>query len=1007
MKKKLLLLLLALVSALCIAIALPACNFGGSSSGNNGGNNGNGNNGGNNGQTEHAHSFARVAAVEPTCTESGNIEYWFCSGCSTYSTDANGNNTTTLAQVTLNALGHDYIDHDGKVATCTDDGWEAYQTCSRCDYTSYKEITAAGHFPTTAVHENEVEATCIEDGSYDEVVYCSVCKVELNREKKVTKAFGHSWNEWDYVDEKQHSHTCYTCHNTEYSNHQFEDNICSICGYEVTSKLTYILTGSYYTLTGIDSSETETAIVIPSDYEGVPVSAIAPNAFWGNTHITSVAIPASIANIGNNAFQNCTMLKELIIAGEDTIIGADAFLNCNNITTATIPAHAIPYLSGNNIISLTVTSGKIARNSLQTFTKLTTLTAPNITTTLGIIFGDNRAVLKSLTLTECTAIPDNAFYNFTSLNEINLPDNIISIGEEAFYNTAYYNNGANWVFNVCYLDNYLIAANSQISGHYTVTNGTTLIADSAFYECTALTSITIPDSVTSIGSYAFDSCSNLTSIAIPKNVTSIGSRAFYDCNDLKAVYITDLKKWCNIEFKGYYANPLYYAQKLYLNGELVTKLIIPNGVTEIKAYVFYNCNSLTSITIPDSVTSIGDDAFYGCTALQYTEYENLLYLGNEDNPYLVLVDVKDTSLTNYTINPNTKYIYNNAFYNCDSLTSITIPEGVTSIGSYAFYNCDSLTSITIPEGVTSIGGSAFRGCNSLASITIPDSVTSISDYTFSSCINLTSITIPNSVTSIGSHAFAWCYRLTSITIPESVISIGESAFGSCDYLKNVNVNKNNPIYCDIGGVLFSKDKTTILCYPASKNSQYIIPDSVTSIGSYAFYGCTSLTNITIPDSVTSIGSYAFSACTSLTNITIPDSVTSIGSHAFSNCINLTSITIPDSVTSIGEYAFSFCSSLTNITIPNSVTSIDLDAFLNCSNLTSITIPNSVTTITYAFNGSRLTRVYYIGTSEDWGNIKIYAINDPITSATIYYYSETKPTKTGNYWHYVNGVPTVW
>ena len=293
-----------------------------------------------------------------------------------------------------------------------------------------------------------------------------------------------------------------------------------------------------------------------------------------------------------------------------------------------------------------------------------------------------------------------------------------------------------------------------------------------------------------------------------------------------------------------------------------------------------------------------------------------------------------------------------AFRWCTSLTSITIPNSVMSIGYSAFGSCTSLTSIAIPDSVTRIGGYAFEWCTSLTSITIPDSVTEIYDYTFTRCKSLTNITIPDSVTSIGNMAFERCKSLTSITIPDSVTKIGIGAFSDCTSLTAINVASENSNYVFVNGVLYNKDKTTIICYPAGKKgNNYKMPDGVTSIGDYAFYGCTSLTSITISDSVTSIGDSAFGGCTSLTSITIPNSVTSIGNNAFERCKSLTSITIPDSVTQIDYYAFEGCTSLTSITIPDGVTKIANNTFSGCTSLATITIPNSVTQIEYrAFAG---------------------------------------------------------
>ena len=250
------------------------------------------------------------------------------------------------------------------------------------------------------------------------------------------------------------------------------------------------------------------------------------------------------------------------------------------------------------------------------------------------------------------------------------------------------------------------------------------------------------------------------------------------------------------------------------------------------------------------------------------------------------------------------------------------------------------------------------------------SVTSIGNYAFEYCENITSVTIPDSVTSIGFCVFSNCTSLTSITIPNSVTSISGGAFENCTSLTAINVASENSNYVSVNGVLYNKDKTTIICYPAGKkDNNYKIPDSVTEIDDYAFNGCISLSSVTIPNSVTSIGVYAFEYCASLKSITIPDSVPLVGPGAFSNCTNLTSVTIQNGVMYIGNEAFANCTSLTGITIPDSVTWIGRYSFGGCTNLTSITIPNSVTSIgDYAFG-------YYYDEYDDSvkkiDNFKIY------------------------------------
>ena len=331
-----------------------------------------------------------------------------------------------------------------------------------------------------------------------------------------------------------------------------------------------------------------------------------------------------------------------------------------------------------------------------------------------------------------------------------------------------------------------------------------------------------------------------------------------------------------------------------------------------------------------------------------------------------------------------------------------------------------------PDGdrVTSIGEEAFVFCLNLTSVMIPNSVTSIDDYSFALCAGLTSIIIPDSVTSIGNSAFSGCLNLTSITIPDGVTSIGLSAFSGCSSLTSITVNENNSNYKSIDGSLYTKDEKNLIKYAIGKNNaNFVIPDSVTSIGAGAFAGCTSLTSITIPDSVNRIGDSVFYGCTSLTSITvdannanyksidgdlytkdgtiliqyvigktdtnfvIPDGVKYIDNSAFNSCTSLTSITIPDSVTSIGERAFYSCTSLMSVTIGDGVISIGEDAFYSCTSLTSVTIGNSVTSIEKeAFSGcGSLTNVYYKGSEADWAKIFINYGNSIISANITFNY----------------------
>ncbi len=373
--------------------------------------------------------------------------------------------------------------------------------------------------------------------------------------------------------------------------------------------------------------------------------------------------------------------------------------------------------------------------------------------------------------------------------------------------------------------------------------------------------------VVAIGDNAFCYCYYLTSVTIPNSVTTIGNDAFYKCNGLTSVHISDIAAWCNISFGS---NPLGYAHHLYMNGQEVKDLVIPNSVTTI-GNAFAGCSGLTSVTIPNSVTSIGEAAFYGCSGL-----------------------------TSVTIPNSVTSIGNRAFNGCSGLTSITIPNSVTSIGDEAFSGCKGLTSFTIPNTVTSIGESTFKSCSGLTSITIPNSVTSIGNSAFSSCSGLSSVTIPNSVTSIGNSAFSSCSGLSSVTIPNSVTYVGRCAFQYCSSLTSITI-PNSVTSIDVFTFYYCSSLTSVT-----------IGNSVTTIDSYSFQGCSALASVTIGNSVASINSYAFYDCSSLTSITIPNSVTTISTQAFNYCRNLATITIGNGIKKIDYQAFANCEELSDV-----------------------------------------------------------------------------------------------
>ncbi len=474
------------------------------------------------------------------------------------------------------------------------------------------------------------------------------------------------------------------------------------------------------------------------------------------------------------------------------------------------------------------------------------------------------------------SIGEGAFYGCTVFKSIEIPNSVTSIGSSAFYDCT---------------------GLTSIE----IPNSVTSIGGAAFEGCTGLTSVEIPNSVTSIGNYAFWGCSGLTSIEIPNSVTNIGESAFNYCESLYSVKISDISAWCNISFGSSNANPLYYAKNLYLNGDLVSELVIPDQVTEIKNYAFCGCTGLKSIEIPNSVTSIGNDAFWSCSGLRI---------------------VYNNSSLNITVGSS-----NYGYVAWNAVAVVSKSDILDQVGDFTFYINDSTVTlveysggdnvISLPESYNGqnyiIARTLFRNKSNITGVTIPNSVTSIGNYAFYGCTGLTSVEIPNSVTSIGNSAFSACTGLTSVVIGNSVISIGNSAFERCTGLTSVTIG-----------------------------------NSVTSIGEYAFRNCTGLTSVEIGNGVTSIGNSAFYNCKSLTGITIPNSVTSIGNDAFRNCTGLTSIEIPNSVTSIGGWAFYGCTGLTSIT-----SLIPADALFAVNSYTFYNVDKNVCTL-YVPVGSKST-----------------------------------------------------
>ena len=720
------------------------------------------------------------------------------------------------------------------------------------------------------------------------------------------------------------------------------------------------------------------------------------------------------------------------------VVGSNAFAYCNSVTSIKIPADMeVPYL---DFSSCVIVCAEYSTDHNLNFdkSKLQTLVLSGSGEVSG--FGGCTELREVILKGDFTSIGEDAFSRCSSLESITIPAGVTSIGEYAF-------DGCNSLASITIPDSVTsigVQAFINCSSLASVTFGEgsqlATIGEYAFTGCSSLASIVIPAGVTSIGRDAFWDCSSLASIVIPAGVTSIGEYAFDGCNNLTSVYyLGDIAGWCGISGLEYLMSN-YPA--LYINGaEVEGEVVIPEGVETIPDYAFYRQTGITSLVIPDSVTSVGNNAFSGCNSIIYAEYSNDLGVSFDKSKLQTLVlsgsgEVSGfggcTELREVILKGDFASIGESAFAGCSSLASITIPTSVTSIGNYAFQNCSSLASIVIPAGVTSIGEFALAGCSSLASITIPDSVTSIGgrafvdcsslasvtfgegsqlatigEYAFAGCSSLASITIPAGVTSIGGDAFYGCSSLASITIPAGVTSIGAWAFDNCYNLTSVYYLGDIAGWCGISYLSSLMSNGPVLYIGGKKvEGEVVIPEGVETIPDYAFYRQTGITSITIPAGVTSIGHEAFNECSALANVYYLGDIA--GWCGISGLYYLMSkepalyingakvegeLVIPEGVETIPNYAFYRQTGITSLVIPDSVTSIGSHAFYECSGLTS---------------------VYYGGTQERWRQIDIGVVNEDLTDAQRYYYSETEPALNedgsgydGNYWRYADGVPTPW
>ncbi len=455
-----------------------------------------------------------------------------------------------------------------------------------------------------------------------------------------------------------------------------------------------------------------------------------------------------------------------------------------------------------------------------------------------------------------------------------------------------------------------------------------------------ITSVTIPESVTAIESKAFTDCTSLQSIVFKSTNTSIDASAFYSCSNLKTVFL--------------YENS---TADEYFSADYYTKIYFEEAIVSETYTVSYYANG--GENAPEAQTKTEDVEL--TLSLDVPTREGFNFMGwatSTDGEVAYAPGDYYTENADLTLYAVWKEISDEPIIPNDFEYEVNLDETTVTITKYLGEGGDVVIPSTIDGySVTGIGFQAFLDCETLTSVTLSDSITIIEEMAFGYCSNLTSISFGNNLNIIGDRIFESCISLKSAVIPASVSSIGQEPFFNCYSITEITVDENNEYFCDLDGVLFTKDMETLIHYPVgSDDTEYVIPSEVKHIGRCAFYKAFNLSSITIPDSVESIGFFAFFDCINLESVEIPSNLEIIDRSAFAYCTALTSVIIPSSVTSIGSRAFANCHSLADVTVPKTVTSIESDSFVDCSALNTIYLYRDSTADEY-FSTDEYTKVY--------------------------------------------------
>jgi hypothetical protein len=698
---------------------------------------------------------------------------------------------------------------------------------------------------------------------------------------------------------------------------------------------------------------------VPTSLKTVVINegtTIAPRAFYECKSIETVSLPEKLESIGDYAFYCCDALKSMRIPDKVETIGSTAFCGCTKLETVTIgPAvttiginafdgcyklNTVYYNAKNCILGSAdgstynrspFTGGGRDSGGFEVYFGVTVEVIPDYL--FKFYKSGETEVLVYLnavhfvTPSKVTTIGTSAFEGCSNITSITIPSTVSTIGNNAFVGTniktmhiediaawCARSRGDGYDLPTVNAELYL---NGKLLTELVIPEGVTAIADEAFDGCGSLKKVVIPSTVKAIGVGAFAFCPNLETVEIGANVETIGSSAFDCCGALK-----------DVKFKGNQLHTINNGAFEHCNS--LTQISIPDNVSIIKSVAFAYCSKLASIELPNNLEYLGDGVFEGCSALvpSYNYHEYAAYLGNEDNPYMILMGIPETMISRCEIHPDTKCISDKAFMSCTELQSLTIPAGVSTICKEAFLGCTSLYTVNFmldsdgESSLKTIGQQAFADCTNLKCIVLPDSVEVLRYGVFLGCDNLTLCFSENVDTTNWYNN--WNYGFNGTVIDNYRASEG------------LEYNMIDEYTCEVKSIGTCTDSDLVI--PTVHEGAL-----VTGIGQYAFEGSSEIVTIVIPLSVRYIGAEAFYNCSELESVTIPSSVTNIADQAFQDCFNLSNVVIEKGVTVIGKFAFASCP-VTTLEIPNSVHAIKDEAFSYCTSLTKVTIPTSVKTM---------------------------------------------------------------